>query len=124
MQRFKQKNGHVEKIKTTVSFPLKLDMLPYTYQARSQDTRENFALARSCTYDLQSVVVHDGSLDTGKLTSPFSSHLADVLGHYKSYSRVGNQWFVFNDHKVNLASKSDVLKSEAYLLFYVIQSLA
>jgi ubiquitin carboxyl-terminal hydrolase 22/27/51 len=47
-------------------------MLPYTYQARSQDTRENFALARSCTYDLQSVVVHVGQIDTGKTSSrPF-----------------------------------------------------
>jgi len=45
-------------------------------------------------------------------------------GHYISYSRVGNQWFKFNDHNVTLASKSDVLGAEAFLLFYVIQSLA
>lgn len=42
-------------------------MLPYTSRARSQDTRENFELARSCTYDLLSVVVHLGSMNTGKL---------------------------------------------------------
>ena len=34
------------------------------------------------------------------------------------------QWFVFNDHKVELAQKSDVLNSKAYLLFYVVRSLS
>lgn len=46
------------------------------------------------------------------------------IGHYVSYSRVGNQWFKFNDHNVTLASKSQVLNEQAFLLFYVIQSLA
>jgi ubiquitin carboxyl-terminal hydrolase 22/27/51 len=35
-----------------------------------------------------------------------------------------DQWFVFNDHKVELATKSDVLGANAYLLFYIIRSLA
>jgi hypothetical protein len=34
------------------------------------------------------------------------------------------QWFKFNDHNVTLASKSQVLNEQAFLLFYVIQSLA
>jgi ubiquitin carboxyl-terminal hydrolase 22/27/51 len=34
------------------------------------------------------------------------------------------QWFKFNDHKVELASLSDVLGAQAYLLFYIIRSLA
>lgn len=41
-------------------------MLPYTNRARGQDTKNNFELARSCTYDLQSVVVHVGNLETGE----------------------------------------------------------
>lgn len=41
-------------------------MLPYTNRARGTDTKNNFELARSCTYDLQSVVVHVGNLETGK----------------------------------------------------------
>ncbi|RFU24222.1 hypothetical protein B7463_g12119, partial [Scytalidium lignicola] len=108
-KRFKQGNGSATKIDTPVQFPLKLNMLPYTNRARNQDMRQNFELARSCTYDLQSVVVHVGNLDTG---------------HYVSYSRVGSQWFKFNDHNVTLASKSQVLNEQAFLLFYVIQSLA
>ena len=35
-----------------------------------------------------------------------------------------SKWFKFNDHSVTLASKSQVLNEEAFLLFYVIQSLA
>lgn len=84
-------------------------------------------LQRSCVYDLLSVVVHVGELETG---------------HYTSYCRVGDQvslhffhgscnvltfvfqWFKFNDHKVELASLSDVLGAQAYLLFYIIRSLA
>jgi ubiquitin carboxyl-terminal hydrolase 22/27/51 len=67
--------GTASKIDTKVSFPLKLEMLPYTNRARSQDTRQNFELARSCTYDLQSVVVHVGNLETGK-THPQPSLLS------------------------------------------------
>lgn len=103
-------------------------MLPYTNRVRSRDNRESMELQRSCTYDLLSVVVHVGEIDTG---------------HYVSYCRVGDQacsippprrcilanqyhlqWFKFNDHKVELASVSEVLGSQAYLLFYIIRSLA
>ena len=34
------------------------------------------------------------------------------------------QWFMFNDHRVELATKSEVLGAQAYLLFYIIRSLA
>jgi hypothetical protein len=53
------------KLGTKVQFPLQINMLPYTNRARSQDTRGNFELVRSCTYDLLSVVVHLGSMNTG-----------------------------------------------------------
>ncbi|OLN87650.1 putative ubiquitin carboxyl-terminal hydrolase 8 [Colletotrichum chlorophyti] len=33
-------------------------------------------------------------------------------------------WFKFNDHKVEMAAKSDVLSAQPYLLFYIIRSLA
>lgn len=111
-----------------MQFPLELNMLPYTNRARGHDVKENYELARSCTFDLLSVVVHVGEIDTG---------------HYVSYCRVGDQvgfpyaslpvwagtdlreqWFAFNDHKVELAQKSDVLNSRPYLLFYVVRSLA
>jgi ubiquitin carboxyl-terminal hydrolase 22/27/51 len=79
LQRFEYKQGRNEraaKIDTPVQFPLQLNMLPYTNRGRSQDARDNYELARSCTYDLLTVVVHVGEIDTG---------------HYMSYCRVGDQ---------------------------------
>jgi ubiquitin carboxyl-terminal hydrolase 22/27/51 len=79
-QRFEFKQGRNDraagKVDTPVRFPLQLNMLPYTHRARSRDSRESMELERSCTYDLLSVVVHVGELDTG---------------HYTSYCRVGDQ---------------------------------
>ncbi|KAI8720278.1 Ubiquitinyl hydrolase 1 [Fusarium sp. LHS14.1] len=113
LKRFEYRHGRhdraASKVSNEVRFPLQLNMLPYTNRARSRDSRENFELERSCTYDLLSVVVHVGEIDTG---------------HYTSYCRVGDQWFKFNDHKVEMASLSDVLGAQAYLLFYIIRSLA
>ncbi|GJC87355.1 ubiquitin carboxyl-terminal hydrolase [Colletotrichum tofieldiae] len=75
-------------------------MLPYTTRGRGADPKDAFELGRSCTYDLLSVVVHVGEIDTG------------------------DQWFKFNDHKVEMAPKSDVLSAQPYLLFYIIRSLS
>lgn len=78
-QRFEFKNGHnkaASKIDTKVLFPLQLSMAPYTSKARNQDAREGTELSRQCTYDLLSVVVHVGEIETG---------------HYVSYCRVGEQ---------------------------------
>lgn len=79
-QRFEYKQGRhdraASKIDNVVQFPLQLNMLPYTNRVRSRDSRENLELERSCTYDLLSVVVHVGEIETG---------------HYVSYCRVGDQ---------------------------------
>ena len=37
---------------------------------------------------------------------------------------LGHKWFKFNDHKVEAAKVSEVLGAQAYLLFYIIRSLA
>ncbi|KAK3384793.1 ubiquitin carboxyl-terminal hydrolase-like protein [Podospora didyma] len=113
MKRFEFKQGRNEraaKIDTPVQFPLQLNMLPYTNRADTREAKENNnELERSCTYDLLSVIVHVGEIDTG---------------HYTAYCRVGDNWFAFNDHKVEVAQISDVLSARAYLLFYIIRSLA
>lgn len=59
-----------------VRFPLQLNMLPYTHRGGTRDSRENMELERSCMYDLLSVVVHVGEIETG---------------HYVSYCRVNDQ---------------------------------
>ncbi|SPO05086.1 related to ubiquitin-specific protease 22 [Cephalotrichum gorgonifer] len=95
-------------------FPLEINMLPYTSKGRDLVQQGKMLhdypeLSRAHEYDLVSVVVHVGSIDTG---------------HYIAYCRVGEQWFKFNDHKVMLATKSEVLSSQAYLLFYCVRYLS
>ena len=79
MKRFEYRQGRhdraASKIDNPVRFPVQLNMLPYTNRVR-RDNRESLELERSCTYDLLSVVVHVGEIETG---------------HYVSYCRVGDQ---------------------------------
>lgn len=64
-------------------------MLPYTNRVKNRDGRENKDLERSCTYDLLSVVVHVGEIETG---------------HYMSYCRVGDQVsHVFDAHAAQVS---------------------
>ena len=68
-QRFEYKQASLKsasKIDTPVKFPLQLNMLPYTTRGRTADIKDSQEMARSCTYDLLSVVVHVGEIDTGK----------------------------------------------------------
>ncbi|KAI5793866.1 hypothetical protein DFH27DRAFT_146876 [Peziza echinospora] len=60
-------------------------------------------------YELLTVVVHDGQIDTG---------------HYYSYSKSNGQWFKFNDSVVSAATEAQVLAEKAYLLFYIVRSLS
>ncbi|KAF8866191.1 cysteine proteinase [Acephala macrosclerotiorum] len=112
LKRFSQRGDNAIKIKKKVSFPLKLEMLPYTDRSGEAKGygKTQHALRTRSTYHLQSVIAHKGN--------------AIEQGHYISYSKHDNQWFQFDDHKAFLASKSEVLGAEAYILFYVIQSLA
>ncbi|KAL1898657.1 hypothetical protein Cpir12675_001861 [Ceratocystis pirilliformis] len=111
LKRFEFKQGRNDralKIDTPVDFPLELNMLPYTTLGRSSEARSNRQYNRACTYDLMTVIVHIGDLETG---------------HYLVYCRVGDQWFKFNDHKVQMATLSEVLSSQAYLLFYIVKHM-
>lgn len=51
-------------------------MAPYTSKYRNQESKEKIELSRQCTYDLMSVVVHVGEIETG---------------HYISFCRVNDQ---------------------------------
>lgn len=64
--------------------------------------------ANSLIYELSSVIVHKGKIDSG---------------HYVSYSREGSDWFMFDDSKVVLVSEAEVLAAEAYILFYMVGGL-
>jgi ubiquitin carboxyl-terminal hydrolase 22/27/51 len=119
-QRFEHTKAQSSKIETRVSFPLRLDVNPYTtpYQQilkksaktgnsppRNYNTNTP---ANSVVYELSCVIVHKGKIDSG---------------HYVNYAREGNDWFLFDDSKVVLASEAEVLAAEAYLLFYMVGGL-
>ncbi|KAF1808465.1 cysteine proteinase [Eremomyces bilateralis CBS 781.70] len=109
LKRFEH-NKTSSKIETKVKFPLELDMYPYTTRAKSHPIKPGSIQnpPPSCVYELSSVVVHKGKIDSG---------------HYVSYSREGPDWFQFDDVKVTLASEAEVLDANAYLLFYVLRGL-
>jgi ubiquitin carboxyl-terminal hydrolase 22/27/51 len=99
---------------------MKLDLYPYTSKHKSTHPKTskiaNIAPSNhnmntptnSLIYELATVIVHKGKMDSG---------------HYVSYSREGNDWFMFDDSKVVLVTEAEVLSAEAYLLFYMVNAL-
>jgi ubiquitin carboxyl-terminal hydrolase 22/27/51 len=114
-QRFEHTTSTPSKLETPIRFPVKLDIWPYTTVAKTatKDAKKesNYNMnspSNSLVYELSSVIVHKGKIDSG---------------HYVSYSREGNDWFMFDDSKVVKVSEAEVLAAEAYLLFYMIGGL-
>jgi ubiquitin carboxyl-terminal hydrolase 22/27/51 len=96
-----------------------LDLQPYVSRPRSKkgstetNGAKNGADAEKGTsprplYELSSVIVHKGKMDSG---------------HYVSYAREGDEWFLFDDSKVVLVEEKEVLAAEAYMLFYIVQEI-
>jgi len=90
---------------------MQLDMKPYTTRAKKRASKlaEEGRSLKPILYDLLSVVVHKGEINSG---------------HYIMYARHQEQWFEFDDSKVILAKEKDVLSAQAYLLFYVVRNLS
>ncbi|OCK84919.1 ubiquitin carboxyl-terminal hydrolase-like protein 22 [Lepidopterella palustris CBS 459.81] len=120
LKRFEHSKSSSSKLETKIRFPLQLDLYPYTTRCKTRhpnaksssnlpNTNQNInSPANSLIYELSSVVVHKGKIDSG---------------HYVSYSREGRDWFMFDDSKVVLVSEAEVLDANAYLLFYMSESL-
>ncbi|KAF2197413.1 ubiquitin carboxyl-terminal hydrolase-like protein 22 [Delitschia confertaspora ATCC 74209] len=120
LKRFEHHNSASNKLETPIKFPMKLDLYPYTTEGKAsqsksakissaQKSNPNINTASNISmYELSTVVVHKGKIDSG---------------HYVSYSREGNDWFMFDDSKVVLVSEAEVLAAEAYLLFYMVSKL-
>lgn len=119
------------KLDTRVHFPTTLDLAPYSSRTRpkkavaAQESAANGSKAAGevdggegeeavapvpsrPVYELSSVIVHKGKMDNG---------------HYVSYAREGDEWFLFDDSKVVLVEEREVLGAEAYMLFYVIREI-
>jgi len=90
LKRFRY-NKVSSKISTPVQLPLELNL-------------EEFLKEKTpCFYSLKSFVSHSGGVRGG---------------HYIAYCKVGENWFEFNDSKVNKISEEKVLEKEAYIVFY------
>ncbi|KAJ3118549.1 hypothetical protein HK098_005905 [Nowakowskiella sp. JEL0407] len=105
------------------SIPIELDMTPYTSKfiklrskksykkdgttQRKNSIKQNYDPIVDCfpshKYSLFAVVSHQGTLETG---------------HYTSFCKSRDQWFLFDDHNVALASQAEVLNCKAYMCFY------
>lgn len=111
-----KKNGASVKLDTRVRFPMAVDLGPYLTvppEAGKKDPAAGEEAGKDDPpvkpiYELSSVIVHKGKMDSG---------------HYISYSRVYDEWFMFDDSKVVLVEENEVLGSEAYMLFYVIKEI-
>ncbi|CAD8045514.1 unnamed protein product [Paramecium primaurelia] len=69
--------------------------------------QNNLDISEFCSvkaqYKLKSVIVHYGTQEKG---------------HYVNFSLRGNQWYYFDDHRVQFAREQDVLRQQAYILFF------
>ncbi|KAK4685046.1 hypothetical protein P7C73_g5112, partial [Tremellales sp. Uapishka_1] len=92
------------KVETSVKFPSRLDMRPYTDGGTEPGIPSSVYM-----YDLFAVVTHEGKLDNGH-------YWADVLS--------GDEWWHCDDDKVTPTTLAAVLAQKAYMLFYVKRSLA
>ncbi|KAG2378345.1 hypothetical protein C9374_008488 [Naegleria lovaniensis] len=92
----KTTTGVSSKIDWFVSFPLQIEMKDFVVGEDGGGVPDN-------KYSLFSVVCHQGDLSGG---------------HYTCYVKHNSSWFLCNDSSVYFAKESDVLNSEAYLLFY------
>ena len=65
--------------------------------------------ATTVLYDLFAVVNHHGTLSSG---------------HYTNFARSDKTWYKFDDAWVTAVPEDHVLRSEAYLLFYIRRHLS
>ncbi|GMI89984.1 ubiquitin-specific protease 2 [Hibiscus trionum] len=108
LKRFCQDaRGRLSKLNGHVNFRETIDLRPYV-DPRCKD-------ADNCIYSLVGVVEHSGTMRGGH-------YIAYVRGGEKGSGtdteHVGSQWYYVSDHHVRQASIEEVLRCEAYILFY------
>ncbi|AET40630.1 ubiquitin-specific protease UBP8 Ecym_6248 [Eremothecium cymbalariae DBVPG len=93
-------NGTSVKINDYISFPLHLNMKDYCKPVDCLHPVPNMM------YKLSAIISHHGTVHQG---------------HYTTICRInGDIWAKFNDSMVTVISEEDMLKEQAYLLYYVI----
>ena len=92
----------VEKIRTKIQFPEKIDLASYLYIPKDVP-EEQFPDAKTSMWELYSLSVHQG--------------LSLATGHYYNYSKVSELWYKFDDEKCSESPLSDI-KDQPYMAFY------
>mmetsp|Transcript_73024 Transcript_73024/g.128668 ORF Transcript_73024/g.128668 Transcript_73024/m.128668 type:complete len:403 (-) Transcript_73024:511-1719(-) len=138
LKRFKHKHKQMRKIENYVSFPLEhLDMHPFISQGPKAQASED-----GHKYDLFAVVEHHGnsSCQSGHYTAfirhhwnsraPPPSREQDADEYYrrrhppKSDAQPMDDWYLFDDGCVYHATREEVSRCNAYMLFYVRKELS
>ncbi|PHU21405.1 Ubiquitin carboxyl-terminal hydrolase 20 [Capsicum chinense] len=97
LKRFQNDGSIVQKVDKHISFPLELDLLPYTENIQSYN--------EEMKYDLYAVIVHAGSTSSS--------------GHcYSFICAEPNEWYKFDDSMISRVHEDLVLAEEAYIMFY------
>eukprot|EP00045_Choanoeca_perplexa_P008254 m.76033 g.76033 ORF g.76033 m.76033 type:complete len:143 (-) comp14420_c0_seq2:134-562(-) len=101
-------------VTTTHTYPLHrfdeyLDLRPYLAHTVSTSQAEDGTQASSIPddafdYTLFGVVTHIGTMQQG---------------HYIAYVKQQDQWYKCDDATITMASRAEVLSTQAYLLFYI-----
>ncbi|PHT61746.1 hypothetical protein T459_34404 [Capsicum annuum] len=95
--RFQNDGSVVWKVDKHVSFPLELDLLPYTDNNQTNNEKMK--------YDLYAVIAHAESTSSS--------------GHYYCFiCAEPNEWYKFDDTMISRVQKDVVLAEEAYIMFY------
>ena len=112
LKRFEHNASTGTKIETRVKFPLTFDVREYCTNALKEEqvgsNTSNQVDPESYLYDLFTVVVHEGKLNTG---------------HYYCYFRWRDTWYLANDDSLRSAKLHDVLSCRAYQLCYLRRGL-
>lgn len=118
LKRFEHNSSTGTKIETRVKFPLVFDVREYctngaiTLTDDSNDSNTSSSNHQmdpdSYLYDLFTVIVHEGKLNTG---------------HYYCYFQWRNSWYIANDDSVKATKLDQVLSCKAYQLCYLRRGL-
>lgn len=97
-------NGTNQKLNDYISFPKQLDMKAYLHDSEEDNTDP------SIIYELIGIISHSGTVNEG---------------HYVAFCKItSGEWFKFNDSMVTKILEEDVLKEQAYLLFYIVKHIS
>lgn len=101
-------NGNNIKLNDFVEFPLYLKMNNYCDDnSNSKDTID--ATTPDIFYELVGIISHQGTVNEG---------------HYTATLKLpSGQWFKFNDSMISLLKEEQVLKEQAYLLFFTVKQI-